>query len=207
MTSVHEALDHRIFHKECVTLAAQGHDVVLIAPAGEGVGSDSVRLATVPRPGGRFERMTRTVRQVYAAALALDMIVGATVPPDAVRIRNLVHIAEQLQSDLRHTFLMFAADFTNSAHQREGLFDDAVQRYKPFQGTSVLEVIRETKRILEIIAILGGRLFVGPQQRVRLVSGEPQQARGKSDEAVLINAHYTKAGRFYVHVKRSICRL
>jgi uptake hydrogenase large subunit len=92
-----------------------------------------------------------------AAARALDAISNATLPPDAVRIRNLALMAEHIQSDIRHGFLMFTADFVNPAYKDNPLFEEAVRRYQPFKGETVIEVVRKTKKVLEIIAILGGQ--------------------------------------------------
>ncbi len=92
-----------------------------------------------------------------AAVKALDMIAEVKVPDDAIRVRNLTLMAEQLQNDLRHTFLLFTPDFTSPAYQGHSLFEEAVKRYRPLQGETVVTTIRETKRILEIIAILGGQ--------------------------------------------------
>jgi len=92
-----------------------------------------------------------------AAALALDMISGAKVPPGAVKVRNLALMTETLQSDIRHGLLMFAADFANPAYRECSLFREAVRRYEPFKGETVIEVIKETKKVIEIIAILGGQ--------------------------------------------------
>lgn len=93
-----------------------------------------------------------------AAARALDMISGAPPPPDAVRIRNLALMAEHLQSDMRQAFLMFAVDFPNPAYAALGpLHAEAVRRYEPFRGDTVVSVIRETKKVVELIAILGGQ--------------------------------------------------
>jgi glycosyltransferase involved in cell wall biosynthesis len=70
LTSVHQAFDTRIFHKECKTLAMAGYDVTLIAPYPEGdVIRDGVKLRAVTPPRDRRERMTRTVPQVYRAAV------------------------------------------------------------------------------------------------------------------------------------------
>jgi hydrogenase large subunit len=66
-------------------------------------------------------------------------------------------MAEEAQSDLRHAFLMFAVDFANPIYRDSPLFDEAVRRYEPLQGETALEVIRQTKRIVEIVAILGGQ--------------------------------------------------
>jgi hydrogenase large subunit len=92
-----------------------------------------------------------------AAARALDMIAAVTPPPNAVRVRNVSLMAEHLQNDMRQTFLMFTADFANPAYKACHFFDEAVRRYEPFKGETVLEVIKSTKKILEIIAIFGGQ--------------------------------------------------
>ena len=92
-----------------------------------------------------------------AAAKALESVSGATPPPDAVRIRNITLMAELLQSDVRQTNLMFMPDFANPAYAAEPFYDEAVRRFAALQGESVIETIRETKRILEIVALLGGQ--------------------------------------------------
>jgi Ni,Fe-hydrogenase I large subunit len=92
-----------------------------------------------------------------AAAKALDMIAGVRVPDDALRIRNICNMAENVQSDMRHGFLMFAADFTNPAYKGLGLFEEASRRYRALAGDTVLEVVRNTRTLLELMAILGGQ--------------------------------------------------
>ncbi|MGD0281627.1 MAG: nickel-dependent hydrogenase large subunit [Dissulfurispiraceae bacterium] len=94
---------------------------------------------------------------LVAASRALDMVTGVTVPPDAVRVRNIAQMAEHIQSDVRHYILMFAVDFANPAYKDHPLFEEAVRRYEPFKGKSVSEAIRQTKKVLEIIAIIGGQ--------------------------------------------------
>ena len=70
LTSVHPPFDVRIFHKECKSLAVGGYDVTLIAPRAEGdVIRDGVKVCAVPVPRDRRERMTRTIWQVYEAAV------------------------------------------------------------------------------------------------------------------------------------------
>ncbi len=70
LTSVHRAFDTRIFHKECKSLAMAGYDVTLVAPHAEGdVTLDGVRVRAVAPPRDRRERMTRTIREVYRAAV------------------------------------------------------------------------------------------------------------------------------------------
>jgi len=92
-----------------------------------------------------------------AAVRALESVAGVTPPSDAIRMRSIAQMAEHVQSDIRHAFLMFAGDFTNPVYADQELFPEAVRRYAPFQGESVIEVIRHTKRIVEIVAIIGGQ--------------------------------------------------
>jgi len=68
LTSVHSALDVRIFYKECRTLAAAGFDVVLIAATERDRVEDGVQIRAVPKPNSRSARMTRTTRQILRVA-------------------------------------------------------------------------------------------------------------------------------------------
>ncbi len=94
---------------------------------------------------------------LLAAATALDRIAQVTPPPDAVRVRNVLALTEHIQSDLRQGFITFAADFTSAAYEGQDLFADAVRRYAPFRGETVIDVIRETRQLLEIVALLAGQ--------------------------------------------------
>ena len=92
-----------------------------------------------------------------AAARALDAIVGCTPSPHAIRVRNVTLMVENIQSDIRQALLMYMPDFTNPAHAQQPLYAEAVERYAPLRGKGVIEAIRESKRLIEIIAILGGQ--------------------------------------------------
>jgi glycosyltransferase involved in cell wall biosynthesis len=73
ITTVHPVDDHRILHKECVSLRDAGYDVTLIAPGerdGVVAGVPVVALRAPAR--NRFERMLRRPPAAYRAALALD---------------------------------------------------------------------------------------------------------------------------------------
>jgi len=73
VTTVHPADDHRILHKECLSLRAAGYDVTLIAPhEADAVvhGVPVVALRDTAR--NRLERMARRPRAAYRAAVAVD---------------------------------------------------------------------------------------------------------------------------------------
>ncbi|BAE49918.1 nickel-dependent hydrogenase large subunit [Paramagnetospirillum magneticum] len=94
---------------------------------------------------------------LMTAAKALDAVAGAKVPDNGVRLRNLALMAEHVQSDVRQGILMFLVDFANPAYRAQPLYDEAVRRYAPLAGEAVAEAVRETKHVVEIIAIIGGQ--------------------------------------------------
>lgn len=98
-----------------------------------------------------------TTGHLTAACAALDNIAGTKVPDHAIRVKNLALMVENLQSDLRHAFLMFMPDFTNTYYYHSTMYEEAVARYQPLQGSTVREVLQETRSVLEIISILGGQ--------------------------------------------------
>lgn len=57
ITSVHQALDSRIFHKEAVSLAACGYEVVLIGQHDKEETIRSVKLLPLLKPKNRFSRL------------------------------------------------------------------------------------------------------------------------------------------------------
>ncbi|MFW6116408.1 MAG: glycosyltransferase family 4 protein [bacterium] len=57
ITSVHNAFDGRIFHRESTALAAAGHRVTLVAPAEfERLVHDQIEILGIPRPSSRLQR-------------------------------------------------------------------------------------------------------------------------------------------------------
>lgn len=92
-----------------------------------------------------------------AAARALDAIAGLTPPDNAVRVRNVALMIEHMQSDVRQSVLMYMADFAHAAHAGQPLHAEALRRYAPAAGSSAIDTIRETKRLLEVVGMLGGQ--------------------------------------------------
>ena len=80
ITSAHRLTDVRVYRKEAIQLAAEGHEVVLVgwreAPtAREKEGRSrpgSIRFRVIDAPRSRLDRMTRTVYRVVSAALDED---------------------------------------------------------------------------------------------------------------------------------------
>jgi hydrogenase large subunit len=98
-----------------------------------------------------------TTAHLNAAAKALDMAYNVSIPADAHRLRSATLMVEQLQNDLRHLFLLFMPDFTRTRYADHPLHDEAVARYRPLKGQSTVQTLQETKKLIEIIAILGGQ--------------------------------------------------
>lgn len=73
LTSAHPRDDIRIFVKECRSLTAAGHELMLVVADGLGPAvRDGVRILDVGSARGRLDRMLRVTRRVYAQALALE---------------------------------------------------------------------------------------------------------------------------------------
>jgi glycosyltransferase involved in cell wall biosynthesis len=73
ITTVHPVDDHRILHKECVSLSAAGYEVTLIAPDADGGTVKGVSLVGLRTPARhRLERMLRRPVAAYRIARALD---------------------------------------------------------------------------------------------------------------------------------------
>lgn len=73
LTSAHPRDDIRVFLKECRSLAAHGHEVVLVVADGRGDEfRDGVTIGDVGCSVGRLDRMFKATRRVLRKALALN---------------------------------------------------------------------------------------------------------------------------------------
>ncbi len=63
ISTVHDAYDIRIFHRECRTLAAAGFEVLFVVPHETDEVVEGVQIRALAAPRGRLARMTRTVWQ------------------------------------------------------------------------------------------------------------------------------------------------
>jgi uptake hydrogenase large subunit len=95
---------------------------------------------------------------LYASAKALESAHQASVAPNGTRIRNLCLAAESVQSDIRHTFLMFLPDFCDPVYREHPLYEKVIAEFAPlFQGRIAKEVIHYSKKILGVIIAFGGQ--------------------------------------------------
>ncbi len=69
MTSLHPALDSRVFYNQCVSLSRSGFDVTLIAPADGDFVKEGVRVAAIRTSGGLGGRVRNGYR-VFRKALS-----------------------------------------------------------------------------------------------------------------------------------------
>lgn len=69
LSSVHSALDVRIFHKEAKTLVTAGYDVTLVARHDRDSMVDGIKIIALPIHYNRFQRMICTTFHIFRLAL------------------------------------------------------------------------------------------------------------------------------------------
>lgn len=90
LTSVHSALDSRIFKKECRSLARAGFDVTVVGPHPMDTVEEKVRILAVKKHRSRIARMTRTAWQVFQVAKHLDADVYHFHDPELIPVALLL---------------------------------------------------------------------------------------------------------------------
>ncbi|MCB1963966.1 MAG: nickel-dependent hydrogenase large subunit [Rhodocyclaceae bacterium] len=94
---------------------------------------------------------------LYSAVLALEDAGGFRVPAHATLIRNLCLMAENVQSDIRQTFLFFAPDLLHPRYADHPLAADIDRAFKPLAGKVVRSALDASRKILGIVALFGGQ--------------------------------------------------
>jgi Ni,Fe-hydrogenase I large subunit len=79
------------------------------------------------------------------------------VPPHATLIRNLCLMAENVQSDLRQSFLFFTPDLVHPRYASQPLFADIDGAFAPCGGTWCVRPSPPARKIVELVAIFGGQ--------------------------------------------------
>jgi glycosyltransferase involved in cell wall biosynthesis len=90
MTSVHNAIDGRIFYKECRSLERAGFHVTSIGPHPGDAVIDRVHIKSIRKDQNRLARMTRTVWRVYREALKQDADVYHFHDPELIPVGLLL---------------------------------------------------------------------------------------------------------------------
>lgn len=94
---------------------------------------------------------------LYSAVTALEKILNCQIGINGTRTRNICLMTEEIQSDLRHALLMFTVDFCNSIYKDNKYYEEVRAAFEPMKGTYYIETIQHTKKILEIVAMIGGQ--------------------------------------------------
>lgn len=110
---------------------------------------------------------------LYAAVQALEQLAGITPTRHAMLIRNQCLMAENLQSDLRQTFLFFTPDFCHPLYASHPLAGEMAEAFAPFKGSVARGCLQITRRILEVVALHGGQW---PHSTYMLPGGVSQPA-------------------------------
>ena len=90
MTSVHSAVDVRIFRKECVSLARAGFKVTLVAPWNRDERIDGVDIKAIPSTSRRLLRLIRTVWQLLREAKHVDAEIYHFHDPELIPVGLLL---------------------------------------------------------------------------------------------------------------------
>jgi glycosyltransferase involved in cell wall biosynthesis len=95
LTTVHEALDTRIFHKECTSLASAGFDVTLMAVTNESFNRNGVTILPSRRDqsGNRLQRMTASLFRAYQLARKEDADLYHFHDPELIPVGLLLKAA------------------------------------------------------------------------------------------------------------------
>lgn len=138
--------DGKVVDAWCIGTLYRGFEQILIGRA------PMDALAITPRVCGICG-----TAHLMTAVHALEKAFAIAVPPNATRVRNLCLMAEEVQSDCRQTFLMFCIDLCNTAYAGQPFHVEATNAFAEMQGSLYRQAIRNSKRLLEIVALFGGQ--------------------------------------------------
>ncbi|MCP4595802.1 nickel-dependent hydrogenase large subunit [Neptuniibacter sp.] len=94
---------------------------------------------------------------LFASAKALEDLAGVTPPANAIRIRNICLLVEEIQSDCRQTFLMFTPDLCHSKYQDHPQQSAISTLFSDMSGTIYRDAVINSRKLVEIVAIFGGQ--------------------------------------------------
>jgi glycosyltransferase involved in cell wall biosynthesis len=226
LTSVHEVNDTRIAQKECASLAAEGYDVVIVAPGEPRELPDGVRHHAVPAPRNRFERLTATMWHVFRAARSERCDVYHFHDPELIAVgvalrllgaRVIFDVHEDVPADVKTKpwiprAFRPAISFIASICLRcvQGLFT-AIVPATPSIARSFTHrrtiVVRNYPRSCELMAEQGAKFEDRPMEAIYLGSitllrGVEQMVNAMADPVMPSSARLMLAGRFEVPALR-----
>jgi glycosyltransferase involved in cell wall biosynthesis len=92
LSSVHPALDTRIFHKEAESLARAGYDVTIVGRHERDEVVDGIRIVALAAPRNRIERVTRSAWNAYRMALRVDADLYHYHDPELIPVGFLLRL-------------------------------------------------------------------------------------------------------------------
>lgn len=98
-----------------------------------------------------------SISHLTAAVKAIEDANDIVAPMQAVRLRNISIISENLQSDMRQVFLMFMSDFSHKYYEKYDFYTLTKELYAPITGKMAKSVLDNTKELIKIIAYIGGQ--------------------------------------------------
>ena len=121
-----------------------------------------------------------SVAQSVAAAKALQMAKGLTMPHNGRLSHNLVLAAENIADHLTHFYLFFMPDFCRETYAKENWYKDVKPRFQSVQGTSAKEMLKARAEFMHLLGILAGKwphsLALQPGGTTRTI-GQQDQVR------------------------------
>ncbi len=93
LTSVHNALDVRIFHKQCMSLANRGYQVTLIAPTESDSIVDGIQIISIPKATSRLKRIFISTVVIYKKAMASKAKIYHFHDPELILVGMLLRLS------------------------------------------------------------------------------------------------------------------
>ncbi|MBV8222355.1 MAG: glycosyltransferase, partial [Candidatus Eremiobacteraeota bacterium] len=92
LTTVHQPLDARIFHKEAKALRQHGYDVSVIAQGTRSFTRDGIRIIPIRPSTSRVGRVTLTAYSMLAASLRVDADIYHLHDPELIPLGFLLRL-------------------------------------------------------------------------------------------------------------------
>ncbi len=92
LTTVHNVLDVRIFHKQCISLANRGHQVTLIAPTESDSIVDGIQIISIPKSTSRLQRIFISTVVIYKKAMTSKAKIYHFHDPDLILVGMLLRL-------------------------------------------------------------------------------------------------------------------